>query len=146
MIDFYMYYAVGKSIKFKNGHCSLKKDLTKYFDVDSDLNDNARKQNTSGTAQGQDSEWKSVLPILSSPYFSPLLCDDLSSLPTAHVLSCEQDVLRDEAILYASRLQQAGVQATRKHYQCLHALLDTAYLDYGQVMMKDIVEYLKKNL
>lgn len=46
------------------------------------------------------------------PYVSPLLAEDLSDLPPAHLMSPEFDVLRDDGAAYAARLTEAGVAAT----------------------------------
>ena len=46
------------------------------------------------------------------PYVSPLLADDLSGLPRAHVMSAEYDPVRDDGELYVRRLNEAGVPAT----------------------------------
>ncbi|XP_075801898.1 arylacetamide deacetylase-like 4 [Microtus pennsylvanicus] len=50
---------------------------------------------------------------------SPLLADDqiIAQLPQAFLVSCENDPLRDDALLYKKRLEDAGVPVTWYHVE-----------------------------
>lgn len=47
-----------------------------------------------------------------NPYASPLLAEDLTRLPSAHIMSAEYDPIADDGERYAERLTEAGVPAT----------------------------------
>jgi acetyl esterase len=51
-----------------------------------------------------------------SPYAAPARAEDLSGLPPVYMMTCEHDPLRDEAILYAMRLMDAGVTVDLHNY------------------------------
>ncbi|XP_052471903.1 arylacetamide deacetylase isoform X1 [Carassius gibelio] len=91
--------------------------------------------------------------LLADPRASPLLVPDtaLRLLPKAYVLTCEYDVLRDDGLMYVTRLRNAGVDVTHEHYPGgFHgALMFTTWptdFDIGHRMMDNFVSWLKKNL
>jgi acetyl esterase/lipase len=47
---------------------------------------------------------------------SPLLADDLSELPPATIITAEHDSLRDDGLLYAMRIERAGVPVRYTNY------------------------------
>ena len=54
--------------------------------------------------------WRHYLgSALASPYAAPARASDLSGLPPAYIATAEFDPNRDEAIVYAQRLMEAGV-------------------------------------
>lgn len=84
-----------------------------------------------------DIEWflQQYLPdpsLRAAPEVSPLLADDLSGLPPAHVWTAGFDPLRDEGRAYAERLAAAGVPT---RYRCLddqvHGFLGMGVLPDG---------------
>ena len=61
----------------------------------------------------------------SNPYVAPMAADNLSGLPSAFVLTCEFDPLRDEGEAYAERLREAGVPTVLSRYDGqIHALFN----------------------
>ncbi|KAM9801431.1 arylacetamide deacetylase [Neosynchiropus ocellatus] len=87
------------------------------------------------------------------PRASPLLVPDaaLRSLPKAYILTCEYDVLRDDGIMYVTRLRAAGVDVTHEHYDGgFHgALMFTQWpADFliARRMTENYVRWIKENL
>ena len=54
-----------------------------------------------------------------NPMASPLLADNFSHLPPAHIVTAGHDILRDDGTQYLQKLQDAGVPATLKCYEHL---------------------------
>lgn len=59
------------------------------------------------------------LPGLLDTRASPLLAEPevLKLVPPAYIMTCEHDVLRDDGLMYARRLEEAGVPVTSDHYE-----------------------------
>ncbi|XP_059247520.1 neutral cholesterol ester hydrolase 1 isoform X1 [Mustela nigripes] len=59
------------------------------------------------------------IPQLLDARAAPLIADQevLRHLPKTYILTCEYDVLRDDGIMYAKRLESAGVEVTLDHYE-----------------------------
>jgi acetyl esterase len=79
---------------------------------------------------------------------SPLLSDDLSGLPPAHIITAEFDVLRDEGEAYAKRLLEAGNAVTHKMYKgMIHSFIVlNSMLDKADEALDDCVSLLRSNL
>ena len=106
---------------------------------------NERELNPEGDAVLE----RELLETLASPEASPLLADSLDGLPDAYVVTTGHDLLRDEGLLYVSRLRKArGIDPTRpirvhhKHYaQKYHA-----YLNFRpEVMANDLAAFVRDN-
>ncbi|KAK3793171.1 hypothetical protein RRG08_009470 [Elysia crispata] len=50
--------------------------------------------------------------LVVDPRFSPLMADDVSGLPRTHIVAQRFDVVRDDGLLYAKRLRDAGVETS----------------------------------
>ncbi|XP_013374070.1 PREDICTED: arylacetamide deacetylase [Chinchilla lanigera] len=80
---------------------------------------------------------------------APLLADDnrLRGLPLTYVLTCQYDVLRDDGLMYVTRLQNAGVQVTHNHVEDrFHGALSLLDLKIYQRLIDQYINWLKENL
>ncbi|MFC7165787.1 alpha/beta hydrolase [Halospeciosus flavus] len=85
---------------------------------------------------------------LANAYAFPLRARDLSDLPSATVLTCGFDPLRDEGRAYADRLEDAGVPVTRLHYESqIHGLVNLGHhIDAADDAIVDLVGALRDAL
>ncbi|XP_071782769.2 neutral cholesterol ester hydrolase 1-like [Centroberyx gerrardi] len=93
------------------------------------------------------------VPGLMDVRAAPLLAEQgvLGRTPKAYVMTCEFDVLRDDGLMYARRLQNAGVTVTSDHYEDgFHGCMVFAFLpvrsSVGQRSMDNYIRWLDQNL
>jgi acetyl esterase/lipase len=82
-----------------------------------------------------------------SPYAAPARATDLAGLPPAYVSTMEFDPLRDEGIIYAMRLLEAGVPVELHQYPgCFHgsSLVTTAGVSRRQAA--EMIDVLRRGL
>lgn len=93
------------------------------------------------------------VPGLMDVRAAPLLAEPtvLGRTPKAYVMTCEFDVLRDDGLMYAMRLKDAGVAVTSDHYEDgFHGCMAFAYLpmmsSVGKRSMNNYIRWLDQNL
>ena len=79
------------------------------------------------------------------PYVAPLKSDNLNHIPSAFVITAENDVLRDEGSAYAERLEEAGVKV---NYRLENGLVHGYFSNYAvfKKRIEDTVESIKEFL
>lgn len=80
---------------------------------------------------------------------APLLADDskLHGLPMTYILTCQYDVLRDDGLMYVTRLRKAGVQVTHNHVEDgFHGAVSFPQLKIFHRLAEQYITWLKKNL
>ena len=90
---------------------------------------------------------------LFDPKLSPLLAsnDDLAILPKTYLQILEWDYLKDEALLYAERLKDAGIQTYVDFFEnSFHGIVSMTHGIYGYQIARDmqdsLIKYLKENI
>ncbi|XP_062841617.1 neutral cholesterol ester hydrolase 1 [Trichomycterus rosablanca] len=84
---------------------------------------------------------------------SPLLAEAevLRRVPPAYIMTCEHDVLRDDGLMYARRLEEAGVPVTSDHYeQGFHGIMVFGFFpacfSVGKQSLRNYIHWLEENL
>ncbi|XP_057613310.1 arylacetamide deacetylase-like [Chionomys nivalis] len=79
----------------------------------------------------------------------PLLANDntLSHLPLTYIITCQYDVLRDDGLMYVTRLQNVGVQVTHHHIEDgFHGAFTLHGYKIAHKMQNQYLSWLMKNL
>ncbi|XP_049632228.1 arylacetamide deacetylase-like [Suncus etruscus] len=79
---------------------------------------------------------------------SPLLANDtqLRRLPKTYMLTCEHDVLRDDGVMYVTRLRNVGIPVTHDHIEDgFHGLISFG-LKFGARAENQYIKWLSENL
>ncbi|XP_056306930.1 neutral cholesterol ester hydrolase 1 [Danio aesculapii] len=94
-----------------------------------------------------------MLPGLLDVRAAPLLAETevLKAVPPAYIMTCEHDVLRDDGLMYATRLQQAGVHVTLDHYEdgfhgCLSFAFGPFRFSVGFKSFRNYIRWMVENL
>ncbi|XP_033647047.1 arylacetamide deacetylase-like [Asterias rubens] len=96
---------------------------------------------------GNDEMWAKYKHLFKDPRVSPLMRKNLSSLPPAYIVSCQYDSLRDDAIMYAARLEAAGIETKLvNYYNGWHGMFNAPHFEVGRRAIKYLVQHLKTNL
>lgn len=94
------------------------------------------------------SELASKYPGFLDVRAAPLLADDtqLQGLPHTYILTCQYDVLRDDGIMYVTRLRNAGVWVTHDHIEDgFHGVISNG-LKLGLRLENQYINWLSENL
>ncbi|XP_049631198.1 neutral cholesterol ester hydrolase 1 isoform X1 [Suncus etruscus] len=93
------------------------------------------------------------IPQLLDARSSPLIAEQevLQHLPKTYILTCEHDVLRDDGIMYAKRLESAGVEVTLDHFEdafhgCMIFTRWPTHFSVGIRTRNSFFKWLKENL
>nr|XP_027789363.1 arylacetamide deacetylase-like 2 [Marmota flaviventris] len=92
-------------------------------------------------------------PLLMDSRVSPLIANDsqLQNLPLTYILTCEHDILRDDGIIYVTRLRKVGVQVTHDHIEdgfhgALSFIMSPFHLRLGYRIQDKYISWLEENL
>ncbi|XP_041375196.1 neutral cholesterol ester hydrolase 1-like [Gigantopelta aegis] len=104
----------------KNSHVSkeVQEEFKDFLDSNKRLPRYLKVTNktTKGYRESKLKKTKQFDSLVSDATFSPMMFEDVESLPNAYVITSQFDVLRDEAIMFAHRVLDSGVKVKLNHY------------------------------
>uniref|UniRef100_A0A6J0TQT3 Neutral cholesterol ester hydrolase 1 n=2 Tax=Pogona vitticeps TaxID=103695 RepID=A0A6J0TQT3_9SAUR len=161
MVKFWIYYLNG-SYDFAysmvaNNHTALDVSQVGPFREHLDwtflLPSRFRKNYQPVTPSAGEAEIIQALPALLDVRAAPLLAERevLRLQPKTYILTCEIDILRDDGLMYAKRLEKAGVEVTVDHFEdCFHGcmIFTTWPTDFsaGHRTRDSYIKWLSQNL
>ncbi|XP_029472544.1 neutral cholesterol ester hydrolase 1 isoform X2 [Rhinatrema bivittatum] len=93
------------------------------------------------------------IPAMLDVRASPLIAEreNLKLMPKTYILTCEYDVLRDDGLMYAKRLEEAGIEVTYDHYEdgfhgCMIFATWPMYFSVGARTRANYIKWLDDNL
>ena len=116
---------------------------------------NAYPENLSeGSVFSKDKVLADLVKLLYSPKVSPLFAEkeNLIGLPKAYFIILEFDTIKDDGLLYAKRLEEAGVDVHIAFYDkaVFHGIVGLVSKSFGyekaRELQEHLIEYLKINL
>lgn len=82
-----------------------------------------------------------------SPYAAPARATDLAGLPPAYISAQEFDPLRDEALIYALRLLEAGVSVEVHHFPgTYHGSVAATFAEVSKRQIREQYDVLRRRL
>ena len=93
---------------------------------------------------GNSEVWKTVNKTFLDPYFAPLMAHNLTGSPLTYIVTAEHDVLRDDGILFAKRLEDSGVDIHLRNYQrAFHGIFSKwRLLRDGKLILDDLISFI----
>ena len=133
---------------------TLAYQLLIYPATDPTLDSDSAKRNATGYGLTRDSMfWYLKQYIqdekdLQNPYAWPALARTHTNLPPAVVMTASYDVLYDDGLAYAKKLQSAGVEVTHINYEdAIHGCLVLAGLsDFSHTLQSDLAQAVARYL
>ncbi|XP_033106316.1 arylacetamide deacetylase-like [Anneissia japonica] len=90
--------------------------LVNHDDIPVEMKDEAYYMPPADVGDGDAQVWEKYRSIFLNRAVSPLLRDNMTGLPPAYIVTCGFDNLRDDGILYAKKLERAGVETILVNY------------------------------
>uniref|UniRef100_A0A5F9CSG5 Arylacetamide deacetylase n=1 Tax=Oryctolagus cuniculus TaxID=9986 RepID=A0A5F9CSG5_RABIT len=123
--------------------------LFKYVNWSSLLPEKFKKGHVYNTPTYGSSELAQKYPGFLDVRAAPLLAEDtqMRGLPRTHVMTCQYDVLRDDGVMYVTRLRNNGVHVTHTHIEDgFHGAISFLNFKISNRMANQYIDWLRENL